>query len=177
MSKKKLNFTLLVHSLFCSFILIGFLSGCSQNRMDFYENTDTTDLSKENIGGIKIGSIEKDVMNVFGKPDSIHRSQEPDTYYLIYGKNEDVQFKIVDGVVKEYFFSDQKLTTEKGISIGDSKADVIENYGKNYYTRTDTGEKDNVLGYFDKENNIVLEFIFEKNLAVILSTYNGSSNH
>lgn len=113
MSKKKLNFTLLVHSLFCSFILIGFLSGCSQNRMDFYENTDTTDLSKENIGGIKIGSIEKDVTNVFGKPDSIHRSQEPDTYYLIYGKNEDVQFKIVDGVVKEYFFRTKSLPRKK----------------------------------------------------------------
>lgn len=113
MSKNKLNSSLLISLLFGLLIFTLFTSGCSQNRMDFYEKTDTTDLSKENIGGIKIGSIENDVMKIFGKPNSIHRSQEPDTYYLIYGKNKEVQFKIVNGVVREYFFRIKSLQRKK----------------------------------------------------------------
>ncbi len=52
--------------------------------------------------------------------------------------------------------SSSKYTLSKGITIGNSKTDVMNAYGKNYYERTDTGA--NIIGYFDKVNNINIEF-------------------
>ncbi|MNW47013.1 hypothetical protein D3C74_243320 [compost metagenome] len=176
MYKNKLYSTLFVSLLVGSLIIVLFTKGCSQNRMDFYENTFSTDLSKENVGTISIGSNKSDIISKFGEPNSIKESQVPDTFYLRYGEDDNLTFKLVDGVVREYFFSDKELKTEKNISIGSTKEEVIKQYGENYYLRTDTGEKNNVLGYFDKEKNIVLEFIFDKDVIVIFSTYNSSVN-
>lgn len=144
------------------------LSGCTQNKMDYYNETPSTDLSKEKVGTISIGSKEQNVLNEFGEPDFTEKIQRPQSTYLVYGKNRnnyDLDFRIVGGRVVRYFISSKKYKTEKKISIDSSKEDVIQAYGDNYYERTDTGS--DVIGYFDKKNKINIEFSFDKFNKVI----------
>ena len=62
----------------------------------------------------------------------------------------------VNGEVKGYFISSGKYCTSKGVSKESSKKDVIKAYGENIYERTDSGAS--IIGYFDKENKINIEF-------------------
>lgn len=159
------------YTIFLSLLLFALiLSGCgTKNKMDFYDKTPSIDLSKEKIGTVSIGSKEIEVKNEFGEPDFIENIKDPNSTHLIYGKdkkNSDLKFKIVEGIVDRYLLSSKEYETEKKISSGSSKEDVIEAYGDNYYERTDTGA--DVIGYFDKTNKINIEFTFNKNVVGIL---------
>ncbi len=127
--------------------------------MEFYEGTKSVDLSNEDIKSIPLNSTENKVKDVLGKPDFVIKIENPKSNYYIYGKNEknyDLEFRLVRGKVKSYLISSSKYTLSKGITIGNSKTDVMNAYGKNYYERTDTGA--NIIGYYDKVNNINIEF-------------------
>lgn len=142
-----------------------FLSGCgTKNKMDFYKETESTDLSNEAIETVSIGSNEKEVLSEFGEPDFLEEEKESKSTHLIYGK--DLEFKIVEGIVERYLIINKKYQTEKRINTGSSKEDVIDAYGDNYYERTDTGA--DVIGYFDKNNKINIEFSLDSNVVGIL---------
>lgn len=130
--------------------------------MDFYKDTVSTDLSQEKIGAVSIGSYESEVKDEFGKPDSTNK--DTDSTYLIYG--EKLEFKIVNGVVERYLFTNNKYKTVKNIYKGSLKEEVIEAYGDNYYERTDTGAE--VIGYFDKTNKLNIEFTINEEVVGIL---------
>ena len=144
------------------FLFVLLLVGCdpsSKDKMEFYDRALSINLSDEKIKSISINSSENEVKGVFGKPDFIDKIKKPKSTYYIYGKNEtnyDIDFLFVDGEVKGYFISSGKYSTSKGISEGSSKKDVIKAYGENFYGRTDSGA--NIIGYFDKENKINIEF-------------------
>ncbi|XXM71141.1 hypothetical protein ACQ0QQ_15695 [Lysinibacillus sphaericus] len=80
----------------------------------------------------------------------------PDTHtkYLVY---DDVEFGVKDKKVFCYFFRGD-CRTAKGIHAGDDAKEVIDSYGPHYYERTDTGT--DIIGYFDKQHNINMEFSF-----------------
>jgi hypothetical protein len=144
-------------------ILSIYLTGCgTKNKMDFYKDTVSTDLSQEKIGAVSIGSDESEVKDEFGKPDSTNK--DTDSTYLIYG--EKLEFKIVNGVVERYLFTNNKYKTVKIIYKGSSKEEVIEAYGDNYYERTDSGAE--VIGYFDKTNKLNIEFTINEEVVGIL---------
>ena len=144
------------------FLFVLFLVGCdpsAKDRMEFYDRALSVNLSDEKIKSISINSSENKVKAVFGKPDLIDKIEKPKSTYYIYGKNEtnyDIDFLFVNGEVKRYFISSGKYSTSKGISEGSSKKDVIKAYGENFYERTDSGAT--IIGYFDKENKINIEF-------------------
>ncbi|MFB1049432.1 hypothetical protein [Paraliobacillus sp. JSM ZJ581] len=144
-----------------------YLSGCgTKNKIDFYKETENTDLSKEAIETVSIGSKEKEVISAFEKPDLTKKSKNTKSTYLIYGNA--LEFKIVEGIVERYSFTNRKYQTDKGIYIGSSKEDVIEAYGDSYYETTDTGA--NIIGYFDKSNQINIEFSLDSDVIGILVT-------
>ena len=144
------------------FLFVLILVGCDssfKDKMEFYDSTLSINLSDEKMKSISINSSENDVEAVFGKPDFIDKIEKPKSTYYIYGKNEtnyDIDFLFVNGEVKRYFISSGKYRTSKGISEGSSKKDVIKAYGENSYERTDSGAT--IIGYFDKENKINIEF-------------------
>ena len=51
--------------------------------------------------------------------------------------------------------------------MGDTKENVIQAYGENFYERVESGLV--TIGYFDKENRINLEIGFKENKAVIIT--------
>lgn len=140
------------------FLLAIILAGCdpsTKDKMEFYSQTKTTDLSKENIRSISIHSSEKKVAEEFGKPDSIENIEMPKSSYYLYGKIN-VEFRVVNGKVTRYLLSSKKYSTSKGITVGSRKEDVIKAYGDHFYERNDTCAA--IVGYFDKANKINIEF-------------------
>ncbi len=164
-------------------VLTAFLfifTGCGTvNKMEFYENTKSTNLVEE-VNKISINSSESSIREVFGepdqieKPDKLDKSQITKSTYLIYGiksHKDNISFELIDGKVVRYFYSSEDYKTSKGIIIGNTKKAIIQAYGKNYYEREDTGN--NVIGYFDKTQKINIEFSLSKVLeGVIVSKIN-----
>lgn len=144
--------------------------GCdpsSTPRDDYYATTKSTDLSEENIKQIHIGSDKFNVTKVFGKPTSIEVVSQPKSEYYAYGESKDnsgIEFKLINNKVESYLLYSSKYKTVKGVAVGSSKKDVLSSYGENYYKRNDTGEK--VFGYFDKNNNINIEFDIRNNEVI-----------
>ncbi|MFJ7848624.1 hypothetical protein ACIQZM_00710 [Peribacillus sp. NPDC097206] len=150
------------------------LSGCgTTNKMDFYENTDSTSLSEE-VNTISLNSTEDKIKEVLGEPDFVEEVEKSKSTYLIYGKdrdNSDIEFQIVNGQVASYFFSNNTYKTSKKITKGSSKEDVIQEYGENYYERDDSGAK--IMGYFDKNQKVNMEFSFNETIeGIIISKIN-----
>ena len=84
----------------------------------------------------------------------------PHIINIVYKDKNDVElidFRFVDDKVQRYMISTDMFHTAKGIRIGSSKAEVIDKYGDSYYTRKETGVY--IMGYFDKENEMSIEFI------------------
>ena len=50
--------------------------------------------------------------------------------------------------------------------MGDTKENVIQAYGENFYERVESGL--DTIGYFDKENMINLEIGFKENKIVLV---------
>ncbi|MFJ7677125.1 hypothetical protein ACIQXQ_03660 [Peribacillus sp. NPDC097198] len=150
------------------------LSGCgTTNKMDFYENTDSTSLSEE-VNTISLNSTEDKIKEILGEPDFVEEVEKSKSTYLIYGKdrdNSDIEFQIVNGQVASYFFSNNTYKTSKKITKGSSKEDVIQEYGENYYERDDSGAK--IMGYFDKNQKVNMEFSFNETIeGIIISKIN-----
>ncbi|MFB1049485.1 hypothetical protein [Paraliobacillus sp. JSM ZJ581] len=145
------------------FSLILLASCGSEDKMNFYEQTSDTEL-KEELNAIKIGSTELEVKEAFGEPNSTEETKN--SMYLKYGSQEYkyAQFQIVNGIVKRYFFSDKQYNKNKKVGIGSSKQTIITEYGENYYIRDDSSDK--VLGYFDKDKGINIEFAFEDSKVI-----------
>ncbi|WP_406944096.1 hypothetical protein ACJA3J_11910 [Halobacillus sp. SY10] len=154
-------------------VMFLFLIGCeplAKETMDFYESTESIELSGENINSISINSYENDVINTFGKPTEVEKIEDPKSKYLSY---DGVEFGFVDDMVIRLFIrrtheNSKIYETVKEIKIGDTKEQVIKEYGENYYERVESGL--DTLGYFDKDNKINIEFGFNENkvIAVII---------
>lgn len=158
--KGKMKLGILIIS---SFMFVFMLIGCdpsSKNKMEFYESTDSVDLSKENVNTITLDSKENDVINTFGKPNEVKEIKNPLSKYFTY---DGMEFGIIEGRVFRYYFT-ENYQTSKGITIGDSKEKVIKGYGEKYYERVESGI--NTVGYFDKENMINIEFGFDDNKVI-----------
>ncbi len=142
-----------------------FLMGCdpfTKNKSDFYNNTESINLSEENVNSITLNSTENDVIGAFGKPIEVKNGTNPKSKYLIY---EGIEFEMIEDKVNRYYFNNN-YQTARGITVGDTKESVIQAYGENFYERVESGL--NTIGYFDKENMTNLEIGFKDNKTVIL---------
>lgn len=147
--------------------LLVWISGCgTTDKMEYYDKTASTNLS-ENINTISVDTPAKVVGETLGNPISVEsNNQSSEWKYGEDKKHFDLEFRIMNGKVNRYFFASNNYTTTKGITIGSSKEDVIQKYGKNYYEREDTGAK--IIGYFDKIKKVNIEFAFDKTLIIIM---------
>ncbi|MYL71794.1 hypothetical protein GLW00_13085 [Halobacillus litoralis] len=160
-------------------IMLFLIIGCEQETMDFYESTDGIDLSGENIDSISIHSSENDVLNTFGKPMEVEEIEDPKSKYLSY---DGVEFGFADDRVMRLFIrrtheNSKIYETAEEIKVGDTKEQVIREYGENYYERVESGL--DTLGYFDKDNRINIEFGFNEKevIAVIIKEIGWKEDH
>ncbi len=127
---------------------LSLLAGCSSNKMDFYDQTKSTALQDERLKSISLRSNESDVVDAFGKPDSVNVIGKPKSKYLIYGDQKpksDVEFQIVNGHVVKIIFSTEDDQTVKGISYGDSKEKCDESLWTESLRKTEFRSKDHRL--------------------------------
>ena len=153
-------------TLIFSLSMLLFLTGCdpmSKSKMEFYNSTESINLSEENINSIKINSTTNDVTGILGKPDKVNIGANPTSKYLIY---EEIEFGIIEDKVFRYHFNNN-YQTSKGITVSDTKEDVIQAYGEDFYERVESGL--DIIGYFDKINMINLELGFKENKTVLLT--------
>jgi hypothetical protein len=136
--------------------------------MDFYDSVSSVDLSKEDVNSITLNSKEQDIINIFGSPNDV--TEIENVKYLIY---DQIEFAIINQQVNRYYFNEE-YETAKGIKIDDDVAETLNSYGENNYERFEQGAR--IIGYFDKENNMDIEFICYENKVkgVILEKTDGN---
>ncbi|MFG6120168.1 hypothetical protein [Thalassobacillus sp. B23F22_16] len=151
------------------FLTIGLLlAGCAHNnKMDFYDKTNSSNLSEENIQEISLGFPEQKLLETFGTPKEVETVDNPPSRHFIY---ENIEFQLEEGSISGYILTHERYATARNVTIGDTKEDVIETYGKNYYERSDTGAT--VIGYFDKRRNQNIEFAYDEEVleGIMVST-------
>lgn len=158
-----------ISTVISTIILFLILIGCEpleKGTMDFYESTESIDLSGENINSISINSNMDDVIDAFGSPTDVEVIENPNSKYLSY---DGVEFGLIEDKVIRLFIrreheNSKIYKTAKEIKIGDTKEKLINEYGENYYERVEDGL--DTVGYFDKDNMINIEFGFYKNKVV-----------
>ncbi|WP_226085801.1 hypothetical protein [Mesobacillus sp. S13] len=139
-------------------ITIILLTACdpfSKDKMDFYSSAKSVDLSEENVKSISLSSNEKEIMNIFGSPNEV--TEIENAKYLTY---DGIEFGVIKQQVNRYYFN-RKFQTAKKIKIGDAAENVQHSYGEDYYERFEQGAR--IIGYFDKEKNMNIEFICYEN--------------
>lgn len=138
------------------------LTGCtSKDKMDFYNQTYSIDLSAEEIQEVSLGASEQKLVEIFGDPEEVEEVDNPPRRHYVYNN---LEFKVKDGSITGYILSHERHATARSVTIGDTKERVIELYGKNYYKRTDTGAA--IIGYFDKQLAQNIEFTFNEEVLI-----------
>jgi hypothetical protein len=125
--KSKMKFGTLIFSLF----MLLFLMGCEsfgKSKMEFYNSTESSNLSEENVNSITLNPTENDVIGTFGKPAEVSDVTNPTSKYLIY---DGIEFGIIEDKVNRYYFNNN-YQTAKGITVGDTKENVPHNYPMRY---------------------------------------------
>ncbi|MDW0118564.1 hypothetical protein QTL97_16680 [Sporosarcina thermotolerans] len=159
--KSKMKYGTLVFSLFMLLLLMG-CDPFAKSKTEFYDSTKSTNLSEESVNSVALNSTANDVTGAFGKPIEVNIVANPKSKYLVY---EGIEFGIIEDKVISYYFNNNYQTT-LGIKTGDTKENVIQAYGENFYERVESGL--DTIGYFDKENMINLEIGFKENKIVLL---------
>ncbi len=122
-----------------------------------------TSLSEEKIG---LYSIGQDINSIQPKPEIKNNHDFYDYYSPRNGPS--IATSKNDDKILRLWYADRKqeLYTTKGISIGDSKEEVVLAYGHSFYKRKEQGLS--IIGYVDKKLNHTLEFwFFEDKVDII----------
>ncbi|WP_019244229.1 MULTISPECIES: hypothetical protein [Bacillus] len=118
--------------------------------------TKNTDLHNERVEGIHLNENinDKKITARYGEISGESRDVVDYNYYMLREGLEIATDK--QGMITRFIVTDKHLATARGIKLGDSKNDVIKNYGKNYYNRFEQGM--NIVGYIDKKKQKTIEF-------------------
>ncbi|MFF2890357.1 hypothetical protein [Paenibacillus sp. NPDC057967] len=137
-------------------LLLGACSGGGEafELAEVYANAESTDLSAEDGGLSGWDVTQAELREQRGEP----------VFEGTTSKGGD----LLEYEGYEYFFYKGKLQgysikqggkTAEGIGIGDGRDRIEPQYGSHFAERTQDGL--NLLGYYDKENGIVLEFVLK----------------
>jgi hypothetical protein len=152
LGKKNMEKKLRIMIFVCVLLLSLLLFGC--DRSFYFKNTESTDLSQEELDGLRLHQNINDewFIRKYGKQTNKSSDNEFYNYYLLSNGLEIATTD--DGEIVRIMGHIQQ--THRGITFGDSKNDVIEAYGENFYHRIEQGT--DIIGYIDWEINATLEF-------------------
>jgi hypothetical protein len=114
-----------------------------------YYRSESIDLSKESINGVKIGEDFKEIK------ENITDLDDKSDDWFTYKKSTNVRVdkkNMVDSVYSE----SNNVNTQKQINLNSSRKEIASAYGDKYYKREEQGFK--IKGYPDKKLKINLEF-------------------
>jgi hypothetical protein len=141
------------------------VAGCEVLQKDAYDyknEVQSSELLDESTNGIGLRDSSEKVEKNLGKPKKIEKSDS--ITHLTYG-NDELLLTLDDNIVVEYQINSKAYQTGKGIKVGNSKDEVIQQYGSNYYTNKED-KKYESIGYFDKESNRHIEFFLKNNQVI-----------
>jgi len=135
------------------------LGACSSGGDGFevaevYANAESTDLSAENGGLSGWDVTQKEIREQLGRPvfeGTTSKGGEALEY-------EEYEYFFYKGKLQGYSIKQDGKTAE-GIGIGDNRDRIKEQYGAHYTERTQ--DEFHFFGYYDKENDILLEFVLK----------------
>lgn len=163
MRRKKKSVALLMQLMLLSWIVLG-CDVSAQSNVDFFTETSSIDLSEETVNQVALGDSEVKVEVAFGQPEKIVEADNAQSKQYIY---DGIVVTINEGYVRRYVIDDT-YPTGQGVRMGDHKTSVINNYGEHYYERIETGAE--IVGYFDKRNQINVEFAFNADQLIGVTT-------
>lgn len=145
------------------FIFLTLVSSCSRERSYYFKHAKNTDLSNEQVEGIKLDEkMDDNFVNKNGKPVK-HMETDEYTYYRI--KKNIIAIDKKNNRITRIMYS-KKTETSKGIKLDDPIDKAIKVYGDNYYKRVEQGT--DIIGYVDQEKGWTLEFWHDnKNILII----------
>ncbi|MVX64961.1 hypothetical protein GKZ28_14805 [Clostridium chromiireducens] len=165
-----------IKKVFKIIIIILLLIGCTAlgaykcfQRSSSFMFTKTTPLGQENIDGISMyESIDsKEFVQKYGT--NLERIDNALFDYYKLSDGLEIATNKQRQIIRVVINSDAKsnMKTSKGIGLGSSVDDVINDYGTNYYKRTEEQIPwSPVIGYVDHERNVTIEFWNEENRVV-----------
>lgn len=131
-----------------------------------YNNAESTDLSEETLAGLALDTSFAEVQNTYDnilkRVDNERAEQHKNYYYGEYltvqvNELEEIVYILVRTFIEEHAgYNFEKYSSSK-VKPGDSKEDIILNYGKNYY-EMDEKQGFRVIGYVDWVNEVDLKF-------------------
>jgi len=116
----------------------------------------STDLSDEGLDQVKVGSLIKKA-----DMDRI----ENNSNYLVLKANHEIYVQVEDKKVKELTLAadptDTSISTNKGISIKSTFAQVVHQYGDSYRRLMAVEMYGRGIEYRDKKNSVMIRFYFD----------------
>lgn len=135
----------------------------SSTPLAYADSVASTDLSDELEGADMLDARRQEVTEARGEPlmtgDVVINGRKQRSAVMGYA---DYQYELENGRVRSFTIM-PGYGTAKGISIGDEAGRIKEAYGPHFYT-TQLGNNE-VLGYADKENDVVIEFVLNDGKA------------
>lgn len=154
-------------SALCLFLLL-MLSACSTQTLEqSKKEVQSTNLSGESIGGLKVGTFLQEESGFKG-----HESNgEYDRNYNQYtnGKLDVSVDKETDEILAVGVIESGTGSTTAHIGLGSTLDEVTSAYGENYFSYTDSNQGMQEIGYVDHENNLLLSFVHVDNKVTGMS--------
>ncbi len=144
-------------SALCLFLLL-VLSACSNQTMEqSMKEVQSTNLSGESIGGLKVGTFLREESGFKG----YESNGEYDRNYNQYtnGKLDVSVDKETDEILAVGVIESGTGSTTAHIGLGSTLDEVTSAYGEDYFSYTDSNQGMQEIGYVDHENNLLLSFV------------------
>ncbi|MEG0385369.1 MAG: hypothetical protein RR642_11505 [Solibacillus sp.] len=154
------------------FLILAFSFNHTFARSYHHTFTKTTDLSKENIGGLFVDDdfYSEEITKTYGEKTEQSRNVKGYDYFEL---KKGIELAVNEtGEITRFIITDSNIETIKGIKIGDKREEVIKTYGKNHYFRSEQGA--NIIGYVDKKRNTSIEFWFYNDIVEFYKLDNKS---
>ncbi|WP_430494342.1 hypothetical protein [Rossellomorea marisflavi] len=149
-------------------LLLLMLSACSTQTLEqSMKEVDSTNLSDESIGGLKVGNFLREEPGFKG----YESNGEYDRNYNQYtnGKLDVSVDKETDEILAVGVIESGTGSTTAHIGLGSTLDEVTAAYGENYFSYTDSNQGIQEIGYVDHENNLLLSFVHFDNKVTGMS--------
>ncbi|MFU8691055.1 hypothetical protein ACNA6I_14580 [Rossellomorea sp. FS2] len=154
-------------SALCLFLLL-MLSACSTQTLEqSMKEVDSTNLSDESIGGLKVGTFLREEPGFKG----YESNGEYDRNYNQYtnGKLDVSVDKKTDEILAVGVIESGTGSTTAHIVLGSTLDEVTSAYGEDYFSYIDSNQGMQEIGYVDHENNLLLSFVHVDNKVTGMS--------
>ncbi|WP_370296325.1 hypothetical protein [Rossellomorea marisflavi] len=149
-------------------LLLLMLSACSTQTLEqSVKEVDSTNLSDEAIGGLKVGTFLQEGSGFKENESNGEYDRNYDQYRN--GKLDVSVDKETDEILAVGVIEGGTGLTTAHIGLGSTLEEVTSAYGEDYFSYTDSNQGMQEIGYVDHENNLMLSFVHFDNKVTGMS--------